>query len=70
MNSLSPDLRFELTGLISMTIMGQIKSAEDLARACDKLSDLAWGEVEESLEPLEIPPSMRLERSERAIIWF
>lgn len=59
MNNLSPDLRFELTGLLSMVLMGQINSAELLARACDKLSDLAWAEVE--AKPLEIPPSMRLE---------
>lgn len=61
MNNLSPDLRFELSGLISMVLMGQINSAELLARACDKLSDLAWGEVDAEMEPLEIPPSMRLE---------
>lgn len=60
MNNLSPDLRFELTGLLSMIFMGQINSAELLARACDKLSDLARAEVEEQ-PPLEIPPSMRLE---------
>lgn len=59
MNDLSPDLRFEISGFFNMILMGQIGNAELLARACDKLSDLAWAEVEK--QPLEIPPSMRLE---------
>ena len=61
MNNLSSDLRFELTGLLSLIIMGQIDSAESLARVCDKISDLAWEEFEAEMNPLELPPAMRLE---------
>lgn len=56
MINLSPDLRFELAGLLSRLVTGQINTPESLAQACDKISDLAWAEAEELT-----PPSMRFD---------
>lgn len=57
MNSLSPDLRFELAGLLGRLLTGQINTPESLAQACDKIFDLAWAEAEVDDEELT-PPSM------------
>lgn len=52
MNSaFSLDLRLALAGFVSGLISGRFRSAQALATALDKLSDLAWEEAEELIPP-------------------
>lgn len=44
MNSnFSPDLCLELSGFFNQLLMGQLSTAEAVAKAAQEISDLAWG---------------------------